>query len=977
MPRSRHTATRAAAVGAATTLLVWAASAVGLLTWIEYKLLDLRFRYANAMTAHPDIVMIDIDDGSLDMVQRWPWPRDVQAAVLDVLAECGLRGLVIDLTLVDPEPIRSIAPAHADVAFDPIELASRGDSQPAVRMALPDHAIAAALRDLGRAYLAFDFSVGNSWRDALASDAISGAGGASAPAAGSAPPRWWRWPDVTWSPTLWSALTRVLAEEPTLDADEAAARLPDASSPQIVRVLEACREAALRRRIDAWLSAPGNAALPTVQQHAALLESLGPRGPRYVDALSAALRRSLAYQAIVSRPSVLATRTAAIAAPVLAVSPAHFMQARAARRGGFVAFEPDSDGVVRRLPLAAEHRGHALTQLALAAWLDLIDAAPEQVSARRGLITVDRSGAAPLRIPLDADSKVVVPWLPGVDWTQQFGAHLPVSAAWQVADRRDKVRANRATLLAALEAALERGAPAELAAFADDLRTQFALEDRLRLARYKNDAGETERLRGLLAENTKFLHEGEAALAAACGASPDAGCATMAAALNANAAFAQEIEVTLGRLRGALFGKIGVLGYTATALPDMAPIPTNTRAPGVLAHANLLNGLLNGRFVTPAPAALNALVTLAAGLLATLAAVRLSPQRAATTVAAGAVLLVLVAGGAAFRWWMWWFGLAAPLVAAGAAYVAVLLYRYVFLERDQRAMTTALSQYTSPTLARRMAEDPELCRRAESREVSAMFTDLAGFTTISERIGAERTQRVLNVCLGRLSDAIIRHEGMINKFIGDGIFAFWNPVIYPQPEHALQALRAALDLQAEMDAMARDRGGLDDEVFGQLVLRVGVATGAAVVGPCGSEQKYDYTCIGDSVNVAARLESANKFFGTRILVSGATLAGLGEFAVRALGSVQVKGKMFGVPVFELLGRAGQVQPEALAYAARFAAAVAVFQRREFAASLEAFGECFQERPEDRAAQRYIDASASLLMEPPGERWNGAIELTEK
>jgi adenylate cyclase len=326
-----------------------------------------------------------------------------------------------------------------------------------------------------------------------------------------------------------------------------------------------------------------------------------------------------------------------------------------------------------------------------------------------------------------------------------------------------------------------------------------------------------------------------------------------------------------------------------------------------------------------------------------------------------------------------WVALVPAVVAAVVSYIAVLLYRYVFIERESRQVAMALSQYTSATLAREMAEDPALCRRAEKREVTAMFTDLRGFTPISERIGAERTQHVLNLCLGRCAEVMLRYEAMINKFIGDGIFAFWNPLIFPQPDHALRACETALDLQVALRELAdeqRRAGG--DEVFGELVLRVGVATGTAVVGPCGSEQKYDYTCIGDTVNLAARLESANKFYGTLILAGGATHEQVGaRFVFRPLGGVQVKGKRQAVPIYELLGRAGETSEPQRAYAEEFGRAIDLFHRRQWDQARAMFDACRSQRSDDLAAQRYLEALALFATQPPADDWGGALELSEK
>jgi adenylate cyclase len=312
-------------------------------------------------------------------------------------------------------------------------------------------------------------------------------------------------------------------------------------------------------------------------------------------------------------------------------------------------------------------------------------------------------------------------------------------------------------------------------------------------------------------------------------------------------------------------------------------------------------------------------------------------------------------------------------------FFAIAVYRYVFIDAERRQLSTALGQYTSKEIARQMAANPELCRRAEMREVTAMFTDLKGFTPLSERIGAAGTQELLNVCLGRFTEVMLRHEGMVNKFIGDGVFVFWNPVIYPQQDHALRACTTSVDLLADLEKLKveqRRRGG--DSVFDELVLRIGLATGNAIVGPCGSEQKYDYTCIGDSVNVASRLESANKFYGTQILVSDVTRQQVGDvFEFRPLGGVRVKGKAQAVPIYELIGRTGQVSDELRDYACAFGQAVALFQQRRWQAASDAFKACRQRRREDLAAEAYIEATAALLAEPPDESWAGAIELKEK
>jgi class 3 adenylate cyclase len=647
---------------------------------------------------------------------------------------------------------------------------------------------------------------------------------------------------------------------------------------------------------------------------------------------------------------------------------------------------------MRRTPLLVRHGDLVLPQLALAVAFDELRLRPADVQARPGRLTLRSPRLLrPLTIQLDDRGRALVPWVPRRRWTEQFGPQVPMGAVWQIYDRQLKTRQNQELIREALGTLLAAGDPEPWRTYHADLSLRLELDGELRLARYRDDAEAARQVNDWIRQYDELLAAGEPALRAALAealagsgdtpATQDAPVAlgTLHRALAANDAYRDEIDTLMSRLRERVAGKIGLIGYTATALADMTPIPTSARAPGVITHANLLNGLLTGQMVCWAPGWLNALLTLAVGGLATLVSVWRRPRSAAATAAIIAVAYVALAGWLGFRVWTCWIALTPAVGATLASYVTVLLYRYVFLERETRQLATALGQYTSATLARKMAEDAELCRRAETREVTAMFTDLAGFTSISERIGAQRTQRVLNATLGRFSEVILRQEGMINKFIGDGIFAFWNPVIYPQPDHARRACQTAIDLHAALRELVGEQvrtGG--DDAFEQLVLRIGLATGHAVVGPCGSEQKYDYTCIGDSVNVAARLESANKFYGTRILVSGLTREAVGDsFAFRPLGGVQVKGKTQAVPIYELLGQAGRVPPNLLEYAQRFDQAVTAFQSRDWAQALAVLETCLSHRPDDLAAAHYLEAVRRYQIQPPAADWAGALELAEK
>lgn len=958
----------------------------GLLDWLEHKTLDLRFCIANSIPEHPDITIIAVDDASLHKVQRWPWHRDEQAGMLSVLAELGARALLIDFEFLEPQTVRLDVPAHVDLLVEPEVLA-----EAPLPVVLADDALARAIAAAGNVYVAVHYNP-DSWEDSAGFEAVLAAVRAGG---GSAIESLRREARVSANRLAFfeRAARVVLALEEDFTREDAAVAGATGLDPNFVRrVFERCRLFALREWIRAHLAANEAArALPPWELAPRIHATLSPRAFEDDTPLKAALLKALSdvlsYDATVARPWVSAERAAPAAVRADAIVPVYYAHALAARACGFVAFQPDEDGVLRRNALFAVADDHALPQIAFQVACDVLGIAPEQIDIREDAVVLPATeGQPPLRIQLDAQKRFVMPWIPQRDWTLQFSGgvgevdlrtHVPADVVWTVQDRR-RQRGRNNRLLGENRAALfggglfpQSGEYAELLQRRDESTRRAVPQDEA--AQGGGAVAELDARLGALEREIRTAASDDSFLAAQV-ERLDELAADVAAA---NARLDDEIKETLRWLRPRIENKICLLGYTATSVADMTPIPTHKRAPGVLAHANLLNGLLVGRMISWAPPWLNALVASLCGALVSLVAIRRTPREAALWTLVVIVLLALLAGWL-FYAFGYWLAITGAFGAALLAYLTVAAYRYFFIERERRQLTTVLGQYTSATLARQMAENAELCRRAETREVSAMFTDLRGFTTLSERIGAQQTQHVLNVCLGRLSEVLLRHEAMINKFIGDGIFAFWNPLIHPQPNHTRQACEAALDLLAAMRDLIAQQQRQGEAIFGELHLRIGVATGPAVVGPCGSEQKYDYTCIGDTVNLAARLESANKFYGTQVLVGPATQAACRDaFVFRPLGSVQVKGKSQPAPIFELLGRAGEVEAERVAYADSFGEAVTAFQARAWARAAECLKCCRDLRPEDLAVLRYMEATQVFLAAPPADEWHGALELTEK
>jgi len=992
------------AIGLFATAAVLGAYLSGALDWLEKMTLDLRFSYTNSMVASPEIALLDVSDRDLELVGRWPWARDQQAPLVAIPAEFGARLVLVDLTWLEPEAIRSVTPDDADVSFDPAELAA-DVTLPRVQ---PDTMLSQAIAG-AHAYLAYhyaDVDIEHSESFSRAVDALLRGEEAEARRQADRIQERLRAHIRDKSeldlqrPLDRARLVVKLLGDPELD-DELAAHPPGWDEEFLTRAIERCREAAVRRRLVEWFDAdPARWHRPPHELVRAFYATLTSRSydddTRLKRALLQAYREVLSFTETTRRPLGPAERFAAIAPAVDVIEPVYFTHARVAQRCGFSTFEPDRDGTVRRLALLRTHRGCLLSQLGFSVAWDALGLTPERVSVEPGRLTLRPQGRPPLVIQLDAAGRMLVPWVRGREWTRQFD-HLPASSVLELHQLRQARRHNDAELRRLLVQALSHpGLPrfhevARLLGQVDSLAAQR--EQAQRRGDPQLAAWLEEQTGAILAEAEQAERELRRLLDSAADAAsveagrppPDAAAelrgllADADAYRRGNAVVDARIGPVQSRLRKHFEGRICLVGYTATALADMRPIPTHPSAPGVMAHANLLSGLLTGRLVRWTSAANDTVVAALCGVLVTLVSVGLRPRLAALLVLFAAAAYLAIAGALVFWRWSYWIALTPATAAMIFPFFCVAVYRYVFVDFERRQLSTALSQYTSRQIAKQVADNPELCRRAETREVTAMFTDLRGFTGISERIGAERTQKILNACLGRFTEVMLRHEGMVNKFIGDGIFAFWNPVIYPQPDHAGRACDTALDLLAALDDLRREQqraGG--DRVFDELFVRIGLATGKAVVGPCGSEQKYDYTCIGDSVNVASRLEAANKFFGTQILVNGSVLDHVnGRFACRALGGVQVKGRQQAVPVYELLGRAGQVPREALEYAELFGRGVQHIQRRAWPAAIETFQECLGRRPNDPAAASYLAAAKAFLETPPPADWSGALELTGK
>jgi adenylate cyclase len=391
---------------------------------------------------------------------------------------------------------------------------------------------------------------------------------------------------------------------------------------------------------------------------------------------------------------------------------------------------------------------------------------------------------------------------------------------------------------------------------------------------------------------------------------------------------------------------------------------------GVEIHATLAGNFLEGRRIRTLPRGVEIALLLLFPAAASLAFLLLRPLWG------GVVFLLLLpvpllAGWLAFARDGFWVPVTIPsVIQLPLAYGLSLLWYYLTTVKDRERIKRAFGHYLAPEMVAQLAEDPDRVNLGgEEIVATAMFTDLAGFTSIAEKKSAPETVAMLNDYFSQATRHVFEFQGTLVKYIGDAVFAIWGAPL-PRTDHATLACRAAL-------ALARSEATRGDG----LRTRIGVHTGTMVVGNLGSAQRFDYTAIGDAVNLASRIEGLNKAFGTTVLASADTLAQTdGAFVTRSLGRVRVVGRTEPVHLHELLGRtdeAPSVQPSALCLQ-HFARGLEHFAAGRFGEAAGSFHEALGSADgKDGPSEAFWRFAEGYALVPPEGEWDGTLVFESK
>jgi len=426
----------------------------------------------------------------------------------------------------------------------------------------------------------------------------------------------------------------------------------------------------------------------------------------------------------------------------------------------------------------------------------------------------------------------------------------------------------------------------------------------------------------------------------------------------------------------ALFrDKIVFIATTAAGTYDLRVTPLSPFAPGVLIHMSALDNMLRQRHLQPASWAVFAASTLVLTLATAWAFMLMQSQwiKAASIAGLATAYYGLAVHG--FTSHGLWLDLAIPEGALAVSFATTATVEYLTEGKQRRQLRTVFDKYMAAEVVDEIMRNPEAIRLGgEKKELSVIFSDIAGFTSISEQMDPERLVELLNQYLSAMTEIILRHRGNVNKYLGDGIMAIFGAP-RGEPNHASLACFAALDSQSEL-ARLRERWKAEGQP--EIRARIGINSGRLVVGNMGSQARMEYTVMGDAVNLASRLEGANKYYDTLILLGPRTYElSAADIEAREVDRMRVKGKQEPVVVFELLSRKGDLSDERRRVIETYRTGLEAYKRRDFKTAATQFEAALALDPRDGPSRVYLERAKEYLISPPSEEWDGVYELTSK
>ncbi|MBI5048848.1 MAG: adenylate/guanylate cyclase domain-containing protein [Deltaproteobacteria bacterium] len=426
-------------------------------------------------------------------------------------------------------------------------------------------------------------------------------------------------------------------------------------------------------------------------------------------------------------------------------------------------------------------------------------------------------------------------------------------------------------------------------------------------------------------------------------------------------------DIIKGRIeKEKLKGKIVLIGATAIGVYDMRVTPFEGTYPGIDIHATVIDNILNKRFIVRPQwfGLLDILILVSIPILLAIVFNRLDALYGTS------VAVVLIIGYVYFSAYLFNKGLVLniiyPVLVAITTYLSFILYKWTLEAREKRKIKGTFQYYVAAPVMDELMKHPEKLRLGgEEKELTVLFSDIRQFTTISEGLKPDILIKLLNEYLSVMSDVVFKYQGYLDKYIGDAIMAIYGAPLM-QEDHIKKACLTAIEMMEKLNVMKQE---WREKGLPSLNIGVGINTGNMVIGNIGSEQKYEYTAIGDNVNLASRLEGLNKLYGTNIIISERVQQEIkAELLCRELDIAQVKGKTKPKTIYELVARKGNAQLEEAVES--FQKGIKYYRERRWEEAIKTFNAVIDLKPEDSPSRLYIQRSHQFITNPPPDDWQG-------
>lgn len=935
-------------IGALLTATIAACEWAGLLETAERYFYDRRARLCQAFAAAPskEIVHINIDDTTLQEIGRWPWPRADLARIVEEINAAGAKVIGLDIMMPEDQPPRYARHGRPEApSYEEID---------------DDQMLAEAMRAAG--------------------DVLAPAGAGFKPRAVLAP--------------VAQAILDMLRSDVEMEADAIREQLVKRFDAKTVENTVrddflALQQQAILERVEREVGANDT----TLEE---VLDRVVPRSRQSGHKTNAWLIADMQYAKVVAlqrlqrfwQPAapkdlpLMEARLEYALAPVPELS-------EAAALSGYVDMTQPDDAIVRYIPLVASFQGRLAPHMSLTMALAALDVPFSKVKVERDRLVIPAAGGdveVPMRVIRSAQYGPIggfmdLAWFgrSGDSWwsiydypdfvrpAQQYSA----SRVWRVESLTRSIQRNEEVAFEAMDSlAGLRGADVH----ARLQRDWPKADHRQRVEQMREMLGDADVIEPYLAiyRETKpeeLDDQGKMFLRAH---------ADVKAIAETNADQLQRLDERRAQLKQDLNGRVVLIGWTAGGLYDYYPTSLHPQCPGVVIQGVAINTILTRSFLRFAPEWAAPLLTLAMGGLVTAIVALMPSYRALLAMVFVTAAYMLLNGYALYDWGNRVLPVAGAVTSAGVVWGILTLYRYIFESAERARITQRFSSYVDPAIVNYYIEDPDRVRLdGEVREMTVVFTDLAGFTTISEKL-QERTVPLLNDYMSRMMPIIRRHNGRWNKFLGDGIMFYYNA---PQddPDHARNAVVTVLEMQQAVEDFNKE---LFKQQLPKVAMRAGLVTGTMVVGDSGSMDPNfyasDYTVLGDNVNLSARLESANKALGSRILCVEQTIKLMGPgILYRPMAMLQVVGKTRGVMTYEPLCLEKDATDEIRQLAGLTRRIVDSYIEGKFEECLAASSQMQDRFGSSKFTKLYLECAREFALAPPGNDFDGTIVLEAK